>query len=163
MAERTDAARFEAIQRASYARASKSVHASWPPESAMDADQIEQFLDQHRYAVVATTRLDGRPQAAPLAYFVRKGSFWFASAAGQRLRNLRHVPYLAVVISEGDGGDHRLLTPEGTAILHPVTAELAACWANRHDEEPAWATSMIQVTPERLFSYQARTTPPADG
>jgi len=163
MAEPIDAALFEAIQRASYERASKSVHASWPPESAMDADQIALFLEQHRYAVVASTRPDGRPQAAPLAFFIRNGSFWFASVAGQRLRNLRHVSYLALVISEGDGGDHKLLTAEGAAILHPVTAELAACWANRHHEDPAWATTMIQVTPERLFSYQARTTPQADG
>ena len=122
----------------------------------MDARHIEQFLDQHRYAVVATTRPDGRPQAAPLAFFIRNGSFWFASVAGQRLRNLRHVSYLAVVISEGDGGDHKLLTAEGTAILHPVTAELAACWADRHDEDPTWATTMIEVTPQRLFSYSAR-------
>lgn len=156
MAEPTDAEQFEAIQRASYARASQSVHASWPPESAMDAAQIERFLDQHRYAVVATTRPDGRPQAAPLAFFIRNASFWFASVAGQRLRNLRHVSYLAIVISEGDGGDHKLLTAEGAAILHPVTEQLAACWANRHNEHPAWATTMIQVTPERLFSYEVR-------
>jgi general stress protein 26 len=159
MAGSKDAALFEAIQRASYARASKSVHASWPPGSAMDATQIARFLDQHRYAVVASTRPDGRPQAAPLAFFIRDGSFWFASVAGQRLRNLRHVSYLAVVISEGDGGDHELLTAEGAAILHPVTAELAACWATRHDEEPSWATTMIQVTPERLFSYIAQPSP----
>lgn len=125
----------------------------------MDAHRIAEFLARHRYAVVATTRPDGRPQAAPLAFFIRNGSFWFASVAGQRLRNLRHVPYLAVVISEGDGGEHKLLTAEGSAILHPVTAELAACWADRHDEEPSWATTMIEVAPERLFSYQARAKP----
>ena len=131
-------------------------------DEAVDGQQAINLLDQHRYAVVATTRPDGRPQAAPLAFFIRDGSFWFASVAGQRLRNLRHVPYLAVVISEGDGGDHKLLTAEGTGILHPVTAELAACWANRHHEEPTWATTMIQVAPERLFSYQAHTTLQAD-
>jgi general stress protein 26 len=129
----------------------------------MDAPQIARFLEQHRYAVVATTRPSGRPQAAPLAFFIRNGSFWFASVAGQRLRNLRQVSYLAIVISEGDGGDHKLLTAEGAAILHPVSAELAACWATRHDEDPAWATTMIQVTPERLFSYQAHPTPRAEG
>jgi hypothetical protein len=152
-----DAARFEAIQKASYAQASKAVHASWPSKSAMNADQIGRFLDQHRYATVATTRPNGRPQASPLGFFIHNGSFWFASVTGQRLRNLRHIPYLALVISDGEGSDHRLLTAEGATILHPVTAELAACWADRHGEEPSWATAMIEVALERLISYTAAT------
>ena len=103
----------------------------------MDAAQIERFLDQHRYAVVATTRPDGRPQAAPLAFFIRNASFWFASVAGQRLRNLRHVSYLAIVISEGDGGDHKLLTAEGTAILHQ----------SRNSLQPAGPTATTNTQP----------------
>jgi general stress protein 26 len=151
----SDAQRLEAAQRASYARASPTVRGSWPPERAMDAAAIETFLGCHRYAVVATTRPDGRPQAAPLAFFVSAGSFWFASVAGQRLRNLEHRPYIAIVISEGDGAAHQLLMAEGGVRLHPVTASLAAAWAERHDEAPTWAATMIELAPERLFSYQA--------
>jgi hypothetical protein len=67
-----------------------------------------------------------------------------------------------VVISDGDGGDHELLTAEGPSILHPITAELAACWAGRHGEDPSWATAMIEVAPQRLFSYSARHVGPAE-
>jgi Pyridoxamine 5'-phosphate oxidase len=127
----------------------------------MDAAAIDRFLSRHRYAVVATTRPDGRPQAAPLTFFLRDGSFWFASVAGQRLRNLQHIPYIAIVISEGDGVAHELLTAEGRVRLHPITASLAAAWAERHGEAPTWATTMMEVVPERVFSY-GRPPPSAD-
>lgn len=151
-----DAERLAEVQRSSYERASGTVHASWPPGSAMDADELRRFLDEHRDAVVATTRPSNRPQVAPLAFLVHDGSFWFASVAGQRLKNLAHVAYLALVISEseGEGSEGRMVMAEGPAALRELTPEIAALWAEREGSPPTWAASMIEMTPERVFSYR---------
>jgi hypothetical protein len=149
-----DAHAFEQIQRRSYAAASLTVHASWPPEQAMDAAGIEAFLAEHRFATVATTRPNGRPQASPLSFVVHHACFWFALVAGQRLRNLRHVPYLALVISQGDGGSHRMLLAEGPVVVHPASGQLAALWEEREGAPASWAEAIVAVAPERLFSYR---------
>ena len=121
----------------------------------MDAATIKAFLDEHRYATVATTRPNGRPQASPLSFVVHNARFWFAMVAGQRLRNLRHMPYLALVISEGGAGEaeHRLLLAEGDADVQPMTEQLAQLWTEREGAPASWATAMVTMAPERLFSY----------
>jgi len=119
----------------------------------MDATAIREFLDGHRHATVATTRPNGRPQASPLSFVVHEASFWFAISEGQRLRNLEHVPYLALVISDDGDAGHRLFIAEGPTTLHPVTADAARAWADRHGREPSWASALIEVAPERLFTY----------
>jgi putative heme iron utilization protein len=152
--QQSDALAFEDIQRRSYAAASATVHASWPPECAMGAAAIRAFLQEHRYATVATTRPNGRPQASPLSFVVHDAQFWFAVVAGQRLRNLRHVPYVALVISEGDGdGRHRMMLAEGGAAVQPVTDRLAQLWAEREGAPASWAEAIVSVTPDRVFSY----------
>ena len=132
-----DAERLADVQRSSYERASGTVHASWPPGSAMDAQQIRRFLDDHHDAVVATTRPSNRPQVAPLGFLVYHGSFWFASVAGQRLKNLAHVPYLALVVSDGEEGEGRMMVIEGPAVLRDLTREIDALWTERHGSSPA--------------------------
>lgn len=141
------------IQDRSYEHAGKGIRASWPAESAMDAAGIERFLSANDYAVVATTRPDGRPQAAPLSYFVHEGCFWFATVGGQRLRNLEAMAHLALVISSGNGDDHSALIAEGPVEVLPASPELKARWAARHGDDPIWAKAMIRMIPERLFTY----------
>jgi pyridoxamine 5'-phosphate oxidase-like protein len=154
MSGHEDAERLAEVQRSSYEHASATVHSSWPPGSAMDAAQLDRFLDDHRHAVVATTRPSNRPQVTPLAFLVHRGSFWFASVAGQRLKNLAYVPYLALVVTDGEPAEGRMLVAEGPATLRELTPELADRWFERHGSSPAWAASMIEMTPERIFSYR---------
>lgn len=150
-----------AIQAASYEGAAAPVTGSWPQASAMEVEAMAAFLEHKRYAVLATTRPDGRPQAAPIAFGVEDGAFWIATVAGARLRNLRATPYASLVVVEGEGDDHRALRAEGPVTLHEgaafeaARARLDPQWRRRQGSEPTWARAFIELRPERVFSYDA--------
>lgn len=161
-----DAAALAEIQTASY-RNARGIKAAWPEPDALDADGIVELLGAHRYCVLATARPDGRAHAAPVAYVVAGGAFWFGTVAGLRLRNLRAVPWASLVVMEGDrdadepGEDppHRALTAEGPVSLYEADAfcaafeRLAETWLARHGHEPDWAVALAELRPERVFSY----------
>jgi general stress protein 26 len=132
----TDVRALVALQDASYARARRGLRSSWPSEQAMTAAGLHAFLEARRYGILATTRPDGRPQAAPISFLVRDGAFWFATVAGARLRNVRANPYASLVVAEGEEGAHRALMTEGAVRLHDPTATLAGDWAERHGSDP---------------------------
>ncbi len=123
--------------------------------------RLAAFLDSRRYAVLATSRPDGRPQAAPVAFIVWNGAFWFASVRGARLRNLRARPFASAVLMEGEEPSHRAVIAEGPVVLHEVgdegsmAAEFRARWSERHGDTPAWAAALIELRPNHLFSYDA--------
>jgi nitroimidazol reductase NimA-like FMN-containing flavoprotein (pyridoxamine 5'-phosphate oxidase superfamily) len=144
-----------ALQDESYARAGAGLRGSWPPAQAMGAERLGEFLGARRYGILATARPDGRPQAAPISFLVRDGGFWFATVAGARLRNLRANPYASFVVSDGEDGAHRAVMAEGSMKLHEPTDRLVAEWAERHGSDPTWAAAMLELVPERLFSYAA--------
>lgn len=154
-------AAFTEIQEQSYARASPSILTSYPRNRAMDGPRLAAFLDGRRYAVCATSRTDGRPQASPVAFITWTGAFWFASVRGARLRNLRGRPYASVVIMDGEGPTHRAVIAEGPAVLHevrsadPLPEEFRQRWMDRHGSVPTWAAALIEIRPARLFSYDA--------
>ena len=156
-----DAAAFVEIQERSYARASPSILTSYPHNRAMDGPRLAAVLDGKRYAVCATARQDGRPQASPVAFIIWNEGFWFASVRGARLRNLRSRPYASVVIMEGEGPAHRAVIAEGPAVLHevrtagPLTEGFRERWMDRHGTVPSWAVALIEIRPDRLFSYDA--------
>ena len=147
MADPSDAQALVAVQERSYRHASAAVRGSWPPEHAMEAEELAAFLTRVSLCVLATSRPDGRPQAAPVAFELRDGAFRIATMAGARLRNLRARPYAALVVSEGPQGSHRMVMAEGPVVLHEEAAE-----------QPAWAAATIELRPEILFSY--RPAPP---
>ncbi len=130
----------------------------------MDADGLAAFLSGTRYAVLATTRPDGRPHAAPIAFTVWESAFWIASVEGSRTRNLRQRPYAAIVVMEDEGATHRAVIAEGPVRLHEggaaaLPADLHATWTTRHGDEPTWATVLIKLRPVRVFSYDAMKAP----
>jgi nitroimidazol reductase NimA-like FMN-containing flavoprotein (pyridoxamine 5'-phosphate oxidase superfamily) len=147
-----DAEALVAVQAASYARASKVLRGAWPQERSLAAGAMRAFLDARSYGVLATARPDGRPQAAPLSFFVRGGAFWFATVPGPRLRNLRASPYATFVITTGEDDAHRVVMAEGVVNVHEPSAALRAEWAARHGSHPTWAAAMLELVPERLFS-----------
>lgn len=153
------------LQRASYLRATEGLRVAWPERDALDATALQAFLDRHRYCVLATARRDGRPHASPVAFVVADGSFWFATVAGLRLRNLRANAWASLVVMEGDadkgegGTSHTALTAEGPVALHEVGLaydRLEAVWLRRHRDPPSWAEALAELRPARLFSHASR-------
>lgn len=159
-----DAEALLRVQQASYARAGQALAQSWPRESAMDAEQFQSFLGKQRYCVLATTTPRGRPLARPIAFTVLGAAFWFATVGGPRLRNLELVPWASVVISEGQGDDHRALAVDGSVtIIRDPSEELLSAWESRHGSRAGWASAWFELTPRRLLSYAARTIPTSGG
>lgn len=156
-----EAKRLIAVQDASYDSASGSMQRSWPHRTAMDAETLAGFLERKRYAILATVRPDGRPQAAPVAFHVSAGAFWIATVAGARIRNLRATPHAALVISEGERGNHRAVRVEGPVALHQEDAlaaarkKLDAAWEERQGSLPEWAAAFIELCPETIYSYDS--------
>jgi nitroimidazol reductase NimA-like FMN-containing flavoprotein (pyridoxamine 5'-phosphate oxidase superfamily) len=160
-----EAKRLLAVQKASYEKASGSMKRSWPKRTAMDAETLGGFLERKRYAILATVRPDGRPQAAPVAFHVKDGAFWIATVAGARVRNLQATPHAALVISEGERGNHRAVRVEGSVTLHEedalaaVRKKLDAAWEERQGSVPDWAAAFIELRPETLYSYDSALVP----
>ena len=158
--------RLIAIQDDSYARAGRGLRESFPRHLAMDAPAMAAFLQQKVYGVLATGRRVGRPHAAPIAFSVWNGAFWIATVEGARLRNLRLRPYASIVIMEGDERSrHRAVIAEGPVIIHEGGGALASdaafaqSWRARHGSEPAWAAAMIELRPDRVFSFNGTLEP----
>jgi len=147
------------IQERSYERAGPGLRESFPRSVAMDASRMAQFLDSKRYAVLATGRRDGRPHAAPIAFSCWRGAFWIATVEGARLRNLRARPYASIVISDGDERPrHRAVIAEGPVTVNdgaagPAAPGFAEDWRMRHGGDPTWAAAMLELRPERVFSF----------
>lgn len=150
-----DADALADLQRASYARAGSGLRGSWPEASAMDGAELAAFLAERTYGILATASADGRPQAAPIAFFVHDRAFWFATVAGARLRNVRHTPHVSFVVMDGEGTDHRAVSAEGRVTVHRPEPALAERWQARHGSVPDWAAAYLRLDPERVFSYSA--------
>jgi len=152
-----------AIQRSSFQRASPAFLSGWSSSDALTRDGLAALLERHRYCVVATSRADGRAHAAPVAYVVHDGAFWFVTVAGLRLRNLSAHAWAALVVMEGDadvgevGRPHVALTAEGRTALHEIDdwRPFETEWLRRHTDPPTWAAALVELRPERLFTHAA--------
>jgi nitroimidazol reductase NimA-like FMN-containing flavoprotein (pyridoxamine 5'-phosphate oxidase superfamily) len=152
-----DAEGLVRIQQASYERAGSGLRGAWPPESAMDASQLASFLVERRFCVLATTTPKGRPQARPVGFTVFGTSFWVATVAGGRLRNVEQTPWVSLVVAEGDRGSHSAVVVDGpVAVVERLPEELLAAWEDRHGSRADWAAAWLEVQPARLFSYLRR-------
>jgi nitroimidazol reductase NimA-like FMN-containing flavoprotein (pyridoxamine 5'-phosphate oxidase superfamily) len=148
------------LQEASFARAQRGLRDSWPRDSGMDAEQLRSFLDRNRYCVLATTTAQLHPVARPVAFTVIGASFWCATVAGPRLRNLQRTPWASIVVAEGDAGEHHAVAVDGpvTIIDHP-SERLLATWEARHGSRADWAAAWCEIHPSRLISYSATNEP----
>jgi nitroimidazol reductase NimA-like FMN-containing flavoprotein (pyridoxamine 5'-phosphate oxidase superfamily) len=142
------------LQEESYRRADGSLRDSWPKERTMGVAELDEFLAERRYCVLATTTKQGHAQARPVAFTVLGGVFWFATVAGGRLRNLESTPWASVVISEGEGDDHRAVAADGPVAIAEQPAEgVLELWRARFGSRAEWASAWFALRPERLFSY----------
>jgi nitroimidazol reductase NimA-like FMN-containing flavoprotein (pyridoxamine 5'-phosphate oxidase superfamily) len=139
------------LQDRTFARATAATAGSYPAQRRLSAAQLASYLDRRAFAVVASTRADGRPHAAMSAYIRRGTTFWLPTMAGSvRERNLRGTPWVTMVIAEGDHPEHVAVIAEGPAeVVAPpqVPADVRAAAA------ADWVSAWIRLTAERLLSY----------
>jgi nitroimidazol reductase NimA-like FMN-containing flavoprotein (pyridoxamine 5'-phosphate oxidase superfamily) len=144
------------IQQASYVRADGALRGAWPAEQAMSHDELEAFLAERTYCVLATVTPGGRPQARPVAFAAVDASIWFATVEGGRLRNLEHSPWVSVVVAEGEGDRHRAVAADGPVVLvDKPPGHVLELWERRFGSRAEWAARWFELRPERLFSYRA--------
>jgi hypothetical protein len=144
------------LQDRTFLRATAATLGSYPPERRLNTAQLASYLDRRAFAVVGSTRADGRPHAAMSSYIRRDATFWLPTVAGSvRERNLRAEPWLTMVIAEGDHDEHIAVLIEGSAeVVEPSLAPSdvrAAVSGN-------WVSAWIRLTADRLMSYAAEGT-----
>lgn len=145
----TLADRLGALLDASWASAGGATRTSFPPERRVGGERLAEWLTGRRYAVLATTRRDGRPHAAPVSYSLTDdGTFWLPTAAGAvRLANLEARPYASLVVTEGEGDEHVVAIAEGPTETYGT--------APAGVEPVEWAAAWVALRPVRLLSYAA--------
>jgi general stress protein 26 len=146
------------LQDRTFTRATAATAVSYPAERRLSAAQLASYLDRRAFAVVGTTRGNGRPHAA-MSVYVRRGiTFWLPTMAGSvRERNLRGTPWLTLVIAEGDHPEHIAVIIEGpTEVVVPPQVPEDVRAAVTGD----WVSSWIRLTAERLLSYADENAQP---
>ena len=141
------------LQDRTFLRATAATLDSYPPERRLNAAQLASYLDRRAFAVVGSTRADGRPHAAMSSYIRRDATFWLPTVVGSvRERNLRAAPWLTMVIAEGDHDEHIAVLIEGSAeVVEPSLAPSDVRAAVSGD----WVSAWIRLTADRLMSYGA--------
>jgi hypothetical protein len=127
-------------QEQTFARATQATAGAYPADRRLTGQQLADYLDRREFAVISSTRPDGRPHAAMSSYVRRDGTFWLPTVAGSvRERNVRAHPWLSMVVTQGDRGQHVFVRIEGPAsIIAPadvpddvraaVPGDWAGCW-----------------------------------
>jgi len=143
------------LQDRTFARATAATAASYPPERRLSAAQLASYLDRRDFAVVSSTRANGRPHTAMSLYYRRDVTFWLPTMAGSvRERNLRGTPWLTMVIAENDHPEHIAVITEGPAeVIAPVQVAEQVPADVRAAVTGDWVSAWIRLTAERLLSY----------
>lgn len=147
------------IQDRTATSASPSTRESWPPADSLTQGEIERLLELRRYAVMATSRPDGRAHAVPVAFIHLDGRIWLGSAAETRhLRNLIQDPVMSlVVMGPSDDDDHVALIVEGegrfASDIEAARAALDDVWSKRFGHGLEWADVIFELVPMKVFSH----------
>ncbi|MDQ2873466.1 MAG: pyridoxamine 5'-phosphate oxidase family protein [Actinomycetota bacterium] len=140
-----------ALQDRTFARATRATAAAYPPDQRLTGVQLGRYLDRRTFAVVGSTRPDGRPHAAISSYVRRETAFWLPTVTGSvRERNIRAQPRVTLVVTEGDRGEHVVVIAEGPAVA-VAPAEVPA--DVRSAAGGNWAGAWLRVQADRLLSY----------
>ena len=141
------------LQDRTFLRATAATIGSYPPERRLNSAQLATYLDRRAFAVIGSTRPDGRPHAALSSYIRREGTFWLPTVADSvRERNLRAAPWMTMVVTEGDRDEHIAVLIEGSAeVVQPSLTPADVRAAGSGD----WISAWIRLTADRLMSYAA--------
>ena len=144
------------LQECSFGRAGAATTSSFPAENRMAGAQLAGLLCPGAYGVLATTRADGRPHAAPTSLVVHERAVWFPTVTGAvRLAHFAVHPWASLVVMRGGDSDHAMVMLEGAAeVLDAATDDVAAA-ADRYGRALSWAAAWIRMTPKKIFSYAA--------
>lgn len=161
----TVAAGLASLQDATFAASPPATATSYPPERRLTGEALADVLSSPRYAVVSTTRPDGRPHSAPSAFVLSGTSLWLPTVAGAvRLRNVRANPYAVVVVSDGVRDAHLAVIVEGpVTVADALPPEVERDVVRQMGRVPDWAGAWIVLRPARLLSYAAEATGLATG
>jgi hypothetical protein len=145
----TDA--LAALQERTFDRATPPTTSAYPPERRLTPGQLSRYLDAHVFAVVATTRPDGRAHAAISSYVRRDVLFWLPTVQGSlRERNVRAQPWMSLVITQGERDQHAAVIIEGPVSVVPAADAPADVRAEAGGD---WASVWLRLRAERLLSY----------
>jgi general stress protein 26 len=141
------------LQDRTFARATATTGRTYPPERRLTAEQLVSYLDRRTYAVIGTSRADGRPHASMSMYFRRGTTFWLPTvSATVRAHNLRTRPWLTLVVPEAEDDEHITVIVEGpaeTLDLDETPGDIRAAF------DRDWVSAWIRLGAERLLSYAA--------
>ena len=70
------------LQDASFSRAGRPVRLAYPPQRRMTGPQLARYLDRRTYALMSSTRPDGRAHAAPTLFSIHAEAFWLPTLPG---------------------------------------------------------------------------------
>jgi Pyridoxamine 5'-phosphate oxidase len=145
---------LQSIQEQTFGRATTATAASYPPEHRLTGAELAAYLDRRAFAVIGSARPDGRPHAVMSSYVRRGATFWLPTVAGSiRERNVRRQPWLTLVVTEGDRGEHIVVIIEGPAAsVQPgdVPADVRAAVTGD------WVGSWLRLDAASVLSYAAR-------
>jgi len=139
------------VQDRTFASASAATRAAYPASDRLSSRQLADYLDRRAFAVVSSTRPNGRPHAAISSYVRRGSTFWLPTVAGSvRERNVRTGPWLSLVVTEGDRGRHVVVLIEGpVAVVAPADTPADIRAAAGGD----WVGCWLRLHAERVLSY----------
>jgi PPOX class probable F420-dependent enzyme len=131
-----------------------------PATSAM-TDRVRRFLQEPRYAVVATTDDDGAPRQAVVWFLFDDDTIVVNSLDGRRWpANLRRDPRIAIAISESDRESWVGLTGTIEVVDDQALAQadIAAMARRFHAKDPAAGEAVIanRFTKQRRVSFRLR-------
>lgn len=85
-----------------------------------EPDDIDDFIDQRRIAVLSYVRSDGRPNQAPIWYTHRNGTFYMTTTTtGPKRRALQRNPNICLSIQD-ERPPYRAIIVDGIATLSPL-------------------------------------------
>lgn len=144
------------LQDESFTRAGPAVRKAYPPQRRMTGPQLDAFLQRRTYALVSSTRPDGRAHAAPTLFSLHAEAFWLPTVRdAARVTNVRAHPWLALSVLEGEHDTHAAVLIEGPAeVQATVPQELRLITEKRNRGATlSWAAYWLRITPLRLFSF----------
>ena len=144
------------LQDASFSRAGSTLRKAYPPQRRMTGPQLASYLQRRTYALVSSTRPDGRAHAAPTLFCVYAEAFWLPTVSGAvRIGNVRAHPWLALSIVEGEHDTHAVVLTEGPAEVLATVPEDVRNTAELRNRggSVAWATTWLRMAPQRLLSF----------
>ncbi|WP_350277129.1 pyridoxamine 5'-phosphate oxidase family protein [Kribbella sp. HUAS MG21] len=150
------------LQDRTFAGATAATARTYPPERRLTGEQLTSYLGRREYAVIGTTRPDGRPHASMSMYIRRGGAFWLPAVAGSvRARNLRTNPWLTMVVAENDDESHIAVIAEGPAeLVTQVPDDVRAAVDQNWPQVWTWVDTWIVLDTERVLSYAAEEARP---